>query len=549
MGLRERASDYSKDTQENRGVDLGLELKPQSPAQNPTPPTQTSTPQGSNPTERGPSPRNNSPTALPSLAAGSFERQAEAGTPYKARLDAVLNLVEIYKEFGMLRAKGDLWQTVAYSLVAQLGTKYLAIFMQADERMELKHAMGFTLSQDFSFSATHPLVRELRESRKILFVDDIAPGLTESEARFLVSTGARYAVPVFRYEELRGVIFANPASGNPHFNADDLFYLKLCGELLGAMESQLTLVYEATEKSKNFEKAHVYQKYVEEFADALGQRDNNEPLKDVLEKTLLERFPETAFLLLTREDFNLRFHFAVGLPVENVTNLEAPLVDSTIEIIKQGAKRLTIADLERSEVFSFLSRYREVHAHKVLHRREFLGLVFFIDQDTDRIAALSSIVETYILQNHLSKLRDSATSSLNHADNPVMAIKNFIASCEEHLERAQEPFAVIVSSVANYERLLNLHGVALATEVRDFTRRTLHEITEAQDFSTEIFHGHFVTVLRQKEAGDAWRLSRVLQKHAGKTFGDEDSRPIFQHKIYARPHLHSIPFELLFKAG
>jgi hypothetical protein len=40
----------------------------------------------------------------------------------------------------------------------------------------------------------------------------------------------------------------------------------------------------------------------------------------------------------------------------------------------------------------------------------------------------------------------------------------------------------------------------------------------------------------------------MLQKQAGKIYPDEDLRPIFQHRIYARPHLQSIPFEMLFKA-
>ncbi|HMV35208.1 MAG TPA: hypothetical protein PKD60_04895, partial [Turneriella sp.] len=97
-------------------------------------------------------------------------------------------------------------------------------------------------------------------------------------------------------------------------------------------------------------------------------------------------------------------------------------------------------------------------------------------------------------------------------------------------------------------RLQNLHGDSHATAVRDFTRRTLREIMESQDFSTEVFHGHFVSVLRQKEAGDAWRLSRIMQKQAGKFYADEDLRPLFQHRIYARPHIQAIPFELLFKA-
>ncbi|MFZ5627761.1 MAG: hypothetical protein ACOY5B_01430 [Spirochaetota bacterium] len=534
MGLRERASDYSKETRENRGVDLGLELRPGSAPL----PANKAAPETSEPVKAEAPAR----SALPSIA------EFPETTGHKSRLDSILNLVEIYKEFGSVRSAADLWQVVAYSLMAQLGTKNIAIFMEDDGRMHLMHALGFTLASDYSFSVKNRLCRELGETRRIVFTDDILGSLPENEAKLLSSSGARYAAPVFRYEELRGVILINPPAGRAKFSDDDLFYLKICGELLGAMEAQLRLVAGAELKSENLQRAQKYREYARDFSAALGQLDNHEPLKDALENEMLQHFPESPLLLMLREDFFLRAYFTTGYPRDSVQNLEVPLAHPLVEKIKQGQRTFTATDFDSSESFTFLGRYRQVWAHPVLHRREFLGIAFIADQDAERVDALGTIVTQYVLQNHVSKLRDHATSSLAHADNPVMAIRNFIAACEEQLDRAQEPFAVIVTDIANYNRLHNLHGDSLATGVRDFTRRTLREIMESQDFSTEVFHGHFVSVLRQKEAGDAWRLSRILQKQAGKFFPDEDLRPVFQHRIYARPHIQAIPFELLFKA-
>jgi len=534
MGLRERASDFSKATRENRGVDLGLELKPGSgapAAKQPIP-------------DRPESVKEEAPTRSVLPALGEFPEN----TGHKSRLDALLNLIEIYKEFGSVRSAADLWQVITYSLMAQLGTKHIAIFMEDEGRMHLMYALGFTLATDYSFSAKNRLCRELSETRRIIFIDDFLGSLPENESKLIIASGARYAAPVFRYEELRGVVLINPPAGRAKLSDDDLFYLKICGELLGAMEAQLRLVAGAEQKNAGLQRAQKYMEYAREFSTALGQLDNHEPLKDALENEMLRHFPESALLLLLREDFFLRMHFATGYPRESVQHLEVPLVNPLIEKIKQGERTFTTTDFEASESFSFLGRYRQVWAHPIRHRREFLGVAFIADQETARVDALGAIVTHYVLQNHISKLRDHATSALAHADNPVMAIRNFIAACEEHLERAQEPFAVIVTDIANYDRLHNLHGDSHATAVRDFTRRTLREIMEAQDFCTEVFHGHFVSVLRQKEAGDAWRLSRMLQKQAGKAYPDEDLRPLFQHRIYARPHIQAVPFELLFKA-
>ncbi len=534
MGLRERASDYSKAVGSSQGVDLGLELKPDLNKPKSHPP-EASAPQGE--------------AARPEMkkavvAAADFPETMG----HKSRLDSMLNLIEIYKEFGQVRSAADLWQVIAYSLMAQLGTKYIALFMEDDTRMELKYALGFTLASDHSFAANNKLCEALAKEKKAILVDDFLASFSEREVKFLGSLGARYAAPVFRYEELRGVILINPPQGASLLSSDDLFYLKICGELLGAMEAQLKLVSGAEEKNQKLSRAQMFQDYAAEFVTNLGKLDNHESLKDVLEAELTRHFPDTALLLMTREDFFLRRHFATGFPAEQVAHLEVNLVDAIIEKIKNGQTSFAAADFESSEGFSFLAKYRQVFAHKVLHRQEILAVAFIADGEKEKVTALGSMIDHYVMQNHVSRLRDHATSALKHADNPVMAIRNFITACEDSLAKSDEPYAVIVTSLMNYTRLQNLHGDSFAAEIRDFTRKTLREIMEAQDFSTEAFHGHFVSVLRQKEAGDAWRLSRMLQKQAGKSYTDEDRRPIYQHKIYARPHIQAIPFELLFKS-
>ncbi|MFO1526068.1 MAG: hypothetical protein U1F16_08850 [Turneriella sp.] len=540
MGLRERASDFSKAVEATRGVDLGLELRPdlnRKPSPAPVAPRDTET-------------KENAPELSPATERKAIVSAADFPETqgHKSRLDSMLNLIEIYKEFGSVRTPADLWQVVAYSLMAQLGTKYIAIFMEEDDRMELKHALGFTMAFDYSFSRRSKLCETLSQEKKPVLLDDILPLIDERQAKFFTASGARYAAPVFRYDELRGVIFVNPPAGQSLFSADDIFYLKICGELLGAMESQLKLVSAAGEKNQQLQRAEQYQNYAAEFVAQLGRLDNHEPLKDALEAEMVQHFPDTALLILTREDFFLRQHFATGFKREDVAHLEVNLVDGIVEKIKNGTQIFAPADFEASETFTFLARYRQVYAHKVMHRQEFLACAFIADQQIERVAALKSMIDNFVMQQHISKLRDHATSVLKHADNPVMAIRNFITACEENLTKSDEPFAVIVTNIMNYARLQNLHGDTFAAEVRDFTRRTLREIMEAQDFSTEAFHGHFISVLRQKEAGDAWRLSRMLQKQAGKTYADEDLRPIYQHKIYARPHISAVPFELLFKA-
>ncbi|MBV6494294.1 MAG: hypothetical protein LDLANPLL_02325 [Turneriella sp.] len=529
MGLRERASDYSKAVGDSSGIDLGLELKPATKK----PPASSSTPDAT-PIEK----------KQQNVTSSDFPETMG----HKSRLDAVLNLIEVYKEFGQVRSSKDLWEVIAYSLMAQLGTKYIAIFMEDEQRMELKYALGFTLASDYSFAANSQLCLALAREKKALFIDNFIATFSEREEKFLTQIRAKYAIPVFRYEEIRGVIFINPPQNNPTFDNDDLFYLKICGELLGAMESQLRLISAAEERSSRFDRSKLYREYVSSFSTTLENLANSDSLRDAFDAEITRHFPESALLLLTREDFFLRRHSAIGFSGENVAHLEVNLVDSVIEKIKQGQETITAQDFEESDALSFLSAYKQATAYKILHHQEFIALAFIIENDKEKLEALKQIIRLYVLQNHIATLQSQRGSTIQKVDNPVIAIKSTIDECEENLTKTQEPYSIIVTSLANYTRLSNLYGDAFALEIRDFTRKALREILDARDFSTEVFNGHFVSILRQKEAGDAWRLSRIVQKQAAKIFNDEDKRPIFQHKIYARPSTPKIKFELLFKS-
>ncbi|MCS6972707.1 MAG: hypothetical protein NZL89_06745 [Leptospiraceae bacterium] len=540
MGLRERASEFAKKKQAEEGIDLGLELRPEPARSQQQTPAPDSQPAGTTTTPATAVATNFTPEIAPS----------KTGTPtpsapgeQKNLLDAILNLIEIYKEFGSVRSAQELWPLIAYSLLAQLGTKYIAIFMEDDGRMQLVHATGYALPQDYSFSATGRLCRMLREVRRPLWLEDAIAEMPENEGRIFSAHNIRYAVPVFRYEELRGVIAINPPEGKSRFPEDDLLYLKICGEMLGAMEGQLRLLADAERKKQQLEKLELAQQYLTEFCSELGKLPANAPRGETWDRHLKKHFPRTCLLILLRQDFFLRTVFSAGFPAENVNNLELALSEPILEKLRAGQREFAPKDWELSESLGFLSQFRTVHAFLVEHRGEIAALAFCQTQNREFLPVLGAMVQNYVLH----QLAESP--GIAPTENPVAAIRSVLEQCELELRQKAQPYAVVVTDIANYQRLHNLYGDSHATAVRDFSRKAWQQILDKNDFTVEIYPGHFVSILRQKETGDAWRLSRMLQKQAGKQFADEELRPIFQHKIYARPHLAAIPFELLFKSG
>ena len=537
MGLRERASDYSKDVSDQAGIDLGLELKPRSQTG-----AKTASSNFNTQSQKKSDAIINTPPKVPSVS-----DMIDEGISKKSRLDSILNLLEIVKEFGSVKSDRQLWEVIAYSIMAQLGAKYVAIYISDGLNYELKTVLGYTLAETHTVSEKSSIVKSLQADKRVALKNSMEHELTDRDNSWLTSLNVQCIAPVLKYEELRGFILVTRTSSST-YTSDELHYLKVCGELLGSLEN---VQRQLAKSQKSNELKSIYETSLENlavFSRSLGELDNNESLRDMMLSFVREHFSTSVFLLLTRQDFNMRYHASIGLNEKTLTTLEIPLVDSLLEKLKNTESELYETDFIESESLNFFSKYKSVKPLVVRHRREIIGLAFIAEKDEAQVKLLSQYFHVYFLQNHISALRDHATSALDHADNPVMAIKNMLADCEVKLKTQQEPYAVVVTNIANYTRIENLFGDQYAQKVRDFTRKNLIEILENLDFSTEIFHGHFVSILRQKEAGDAWRLTRILSKNAAKEYSEEDSRPIFQSKIYSRPFNDKIPFELLFKA-
>lgn len=540
MGLREKASDFTKKTDDIAGLP-DLFLKP------------SEIPRGAGPkTEPGKQTENKSQNTSNPLASG----QGREGRKKPDKLETVLSLLELFKEFGEADTENDLWQILVYSLLGQLGSRDIAIFLIEDGRLTLKAFHGFTLQKDFLYPAK-PAIPEILNDGQSRPASEILAALNEAEKQLFVSLNIQTVTPVRRYEEFRGLILTGKPAAGQVLIKDDYYYLRLCGELLGSFEKQLRRLANAGERENNARQSIEALAGLSRFSDAVRLTDNTDDVFNHVRQILTETFSLNHSVLFVKEQFSFIPVFSTGISAEAIKGTELSAADNWLEQNSSSGDWFISREFQNKDELSALlpeseKKYLKICAGLPLRAGgELRGffLTFYkegaVDSQNLNTAGIYITSAFYkILNNRI--LKPGASDS---GTNPVQALRHVLAEKEDTLARTGTPFAILVMDMANLSRLKNLYGDHFLKTAREKTREILLKHSTETDFLTEIFHGHFIGVFPGQENGDIFRISRIVQREIGKEFPDEDTRPLFSVKIYARPYNDRIPWEMLFKAN
>lgn len=535
MGLREKASDFSKHPDRSHTLP-DLYLKPS---------------EGK---------KKQAPKELPEINAEPIvppEKPAQPVTSHRPdKLETVLSLLELFKEFGEAETEDDLWQILVYSLLGQLGSRDIAIFLFEDGRLSLKAFHGFVLQKDFLYPAKPAIIELLRDGQSKP-ASEITGALTEAEKQFFTSLNIQTVTPVRRYEEFRGLLMTGKPSAGQTLIKDDYYYLRLCGELLGSFEKQLRRMADSGQREALARETVETATQIAKLTDSIRLSDQQEEITTQFKKLLADKFQIDVFLFLSRDQFTFTPIASGGLPAETVQTFELSSADNWVESVTSSGEWFVSREYQnKEELYQALPesdrKYLKICAvlPLAIHGETHGIFVSFYREETVTPENLrnAGICITAFYYNYVTQKMMRPTPE-DLSANPVQALRSILAEREDELKRTGTPFALMVIDMANLSRLKNLYGDSFLKTARDKTHEIILQHAGPSDFLTEVFHGHFIGVYPGQENGDVFRLSRIVQREIGKVYPDEDTRPLFSVKIYARPFNERIPWEMLFKAN
>ena len=208
------------------------------------------------------------------------------GLAQQGQIEALLSLIELSKELGSARTEHEVWDTILFTLIGQLGVREVAIFLKEKEKFVLKANRGFVTEVGFEIPLDSSLIKELSQETGLVYIKKLIPHLKSPEKVWINALNADFLVPVLNYDKIVGFIILGKTIAHLDYNLEDLMYLKILGELFGSFHHSTKQLIQISRQKRQWEEREsdykVWKYYIEVTQKATNFVDIDRAFQEVL---------------------------------------------------------------------------------------------------------------------------------------------------------------------------------------------------------------------------------------------------------------------------
>ena len=470
------------------------------------------------------------------------------------KLESLLNLFEVCKEIASIDSEDELWEAILFNILGQVGSREIAIFFKDNGKMDLKAVKGYIIPENFNFSKRSGIERILNKEKAIHYSRDLVPKLVGDEQVFLKSLSSELIIPILKFEQLVGfIILAKPITSND-FHSDDLLYLKLLGELLGAFyESIQRILYLDTHRKIWAKREKDFQEFIY-FQNRIQYSEAMEDSRNLLEEYLENIFHFQMYMFLMFDNKKFTVHLQKGFQEKTIKKFVARPGDDWIIECKNKYNWYDYNNFKENKKFmnKFSVEDREIiKMVKILPfhiRGNLLGLLLLFEvkegADLDQIEQARSVLLNYFWYTQIEMLSGEHKKNLEKtAQDPLHILDEIIQKQEEELSANNTPFNVVTLYISNSDQIINLEGQQNYNRMKNEIKLIIKKGIRKTEYFAEIIPNRLLFVSQGISKKDVWSLEKNLRKKITKKFSK--LKPILQSSIYSRPEDNIRPPEKL----
>jgi len=465
----------------------------------------------------------------------------------QSRVESLINLVEICKEIAAIDDPADLWESLLFNIIGQVGAREAAIFMKTNNRMILKTTRGYFIDGNFLLSKKSGIQRVLDKQKNILYVEQVYEQLSGEELEWLRSLNPELIIPITRYQDLKGFILLGKNLGGNEYGIEDLVYLKLLGEIIGSFSGTIEKIdYIHTQKKIWEEKERLYQKF-HYFQNLLQTSKNQNAASEVFREYLEEIFQFHNYIFFFREK-NDKFSIvsSKGFHIKNEKKKSIKVREPWLLNVSASHDWIELNEVINEPSFSSILEREDLvlikntlvlplHFSGMLHGFFMLFNTKSLPQEDMYILSRTHI-STYFW--HLLGTRYyslSGEKQIFSLMDPLENIRNEIDELEQNLKKIGQPFSVYIVKISNMERLTTLLGSTGAKEIKMEVVKLLKRLLPSNSRFIEIPVDMFVILVPELQSEVVWKKDKDLHKKLQNAYRDDKSFPLIQSRVHSRP--------------
>ncbi len=451
--------------------------------------------------------------------------------------DDYMVLFEIQKEFYQNESVEDVFGTILFSIMGQLGVSSASILFPSPDdlnKLVITDSSGLNISDEsLSWDIDEGILASMAQSMNIIDIDDYKDDiyLREEYYRF-ISIDTKLLVPMFKDEKLIGAVSIGEKINGEIFNETEKEFLKS----LSQMAVNVITFVDKFEKSE-IERLVLRNESevladVEYFQNSLLNVSHAESLMDIVRKNFyslgLESYAifmktdgEDYYPVFFEEDDLLQFSDS-GFIIKNDNRLVSFLIKKNASIIIDNFIESAVMNESFGSVR--LEKMEEFIAYPFIMAGELLGFIAIF-----KINPAIELSEIDIRIRKMSKFLFVYTNQIFQLDKERNLYRDLTQDIytrvEKEIRQADEldmPMTLLLLSVKNYKRFYDRFGQIETGLLFSKIEEVIKSRLSSGDFSAKIDRHKFIVVFPGKDRKFAATFSSIVKNEIVNDYGSHD---------------------------
>jgi len=448
-------------------------------------------------------------------------------------------LYEMLKEFTKADTIEEIFSTIIFSIMGQLGVSSVSIISPSEEetgKWIITESTGIKIPEDISWEVSSGILEILDSYRGVLDVEDLKNdmGLRDDYYRF-ISVNARLITPIVYSENLKGVILVGEKIDMSEFTPSEVEFLHSLAEAASsAIEAKIIYEKANTELlGLRIEKEILWD--VDIFQNSILSAGSVSELQEIIRKNFYSLGIESYTIFLEEEhtgDFYPAYfesedymsYTDSGFRIKRNNRFITFLQNKKASIILDNFSESTVVaetfGTGRIDNMSIFISYPFIISGKLsgfIIIYKINAAVEIIDVDI-RLQRIVRFIFPYIYRLIFMDPEKSRYSDLTDG---------FYSRLEKELKRATDmsiPVAVISLSIKNYKRYYEYFGKIELLKMFEAISELIKARLSAGDFSVRTDRNKFIIVLPGKEKKYCASFTAILKNEILSAFNTTEFR-------------------------
>lgn len=445
------------------------------------------------------------------------------------KVDNYLTLFDITKEISAIDDLDELWESILYAIMGQLGSETIVIF-SADQLRDastfhpVAHS-GFESPEGWVLRQGDEIFNSMRREPGVKYVNEFrevrSHALKKHEKDILDVTNTALLVPLKSLDELFGILFIGPQLSGDDYSIDDIEFLNLLGEIVVVAVSRVLSKLKHEKESEDLqEKSALYERIFSISHEMSGVKNIHE-MRDILHSFLTKEYnvDQYSLVLLNPGEQKYRLFGAEKISDTSMEKFQLDVSSNLIALISNLTRIYEVPDFKKNRELSGCYTNDDIALMDIYHVIPLVSLNWLVGYVaihrlvkpwTKRQREMISISLELISPVFASALLMGGAQKSIFRD-PFSPIESRLREEMKRTEKMRAPVSLVVFQIKNLKRFLSLSPTEEVSRFLADFGKVLSENLFETDYMGRVSQGKYAIILPGRTKKEAITFEKKIR--------------------------------------